>query len=425
MGISLDNFLYTLFLYLYANQRILSMLIGIVGKANCGKSTFFKAATLSDVLIANYPFATIKPNHGIGHVRVDCIETFFKVKCNPREGFCIHGQRFVPVELLDVAGLVPGAHEGRGLGNQFLDDLSNADLLIHVVDMAGLTDCEGKPCSAGMRDPCDDILFLEEELDYWYLGILKKVWRTFIRKIEVEHSEFEKAVAKQFSGLKVTEEMVRKTIKNLEIDLDEEKPSAWQEPRLFEFARELRKASKPMIIAANKSDRPEFDENFKKAKERFPGLLIVPCSAESELALREASRSELIEYIPGDADFKIIKEDKLDERRKKALEFVKNKILKKWKNTGVQQTLNSAVFDYLKYVYVFPGGLNKLADSKGNILPDCYLMQPGSTTLDFAFRIHTDIGNNFVKAIDVKKKVAVGKDHALKNGDVIEIMTKK
>lgn len=400
------------------------MLVGVVGKANVGKSTFFKAATLSDVLIANYPFATIKPNHGIGYVRIDCIETFFKVKCNPREGFCVKGQRFVPVELLDVAGLVPGAHEGRGLGNQFLDDLSNADLLIHVVDMAGLTDCEGKPCAAGMRDPCDDIRFLEEELDYWYLGILKKVWRGFIRKIEVEHSEFYKAVAKQFSGLKVTEEMVRRALKNLDVDIEKEKPSSWTEARLLEFSGELRKQSKPMIIAANKEDRPEFQDNFEKAKKEFPELLIVPCSAEAELALREASRSEIIDYIPGDSSFKIIHEEKIDDRQKKALAFVQ-KILDKWKNTGIQQVLNTAVFDYLKYIYVFPGGLNKLTDSKGNVLPDCYLMPPNTTALDFAFRIHTDIGNNFVKAIDVKKKVAVGKDHVLQNGDVIEIATKK
>jgi len=397
------------------------MLIGVVGKANVGKSTFFKAATLVDVLIANYPFATIKPNHGIGYVRVDCAENFFHVKCNPREGFCIDGQRFVPVELLDVAGLVPGAHEGRGLGNQFLDDLSPADLLIHVVDMAGTTDSEGKPTTG--HDPCKDILFLEEELDYWYLGILKKVWRTFTRKLEVEHSEFEKEVAKQFSGIKVTEEMVRKAVSKLVIDLEEEHASEWTEERLLEFARELRIQSKPMIIAANKADRLEFEENLKKAKEKFPELLIVPCSSESELALREAARAGIIKYIPGDEDFKILKD--VDERKRKGLEFVKEKFLKKWKITGVQQVLNKAVFDYLKYVYVFPGGTNKLTDSKGNVLPDCYLMPPGSTSLDFAFRVHTDIGKNFVKAIAVKKKVAIGKDHVLENGDVIEIMTKK
>lgn len=396
------------------------MLVGVVGKANVGKSTFFKSATLAEVLIANYPFATIKPNHGIGYVRVDCVEKFFHVKCNPREGFCIDGQRFVPVELLDVAGLVPGAHEGRGLGNQFLDDLSAADLLIHVVDMAGITDSEGKSCEK--HDPCLDIKFLEEELDYWYLGILKKIWRAFSRKLEVEHSEFAKGVAKQFSGLKVDEEMVKTVISRLNVDIEKERPSEWNEQRLFEFARELRIMSKPMIIAANKSDRPEFDENLKRAREQFPDLLIAPCSAESELALREAAKAEMIKYIPGDPDFEIIKE--IDERRRKALEFIKEKILKKWKSTGVQQVLNTAVFDYLKYVHVFPGGLNKLADSKGNILPDCFLMPPGTTALDFAFRIHTDIGNSFVKAIDVKKRVPVGKDHALKNGDVIEIMTK-
>lgn len=398
------------------------MLIGIVGKANVGKSTFFKAATLADVLIANYPFATIKPNHGVGYVRVDCIDTFFKVKCNPREGFCINGQRFVPVELLDVAGLVPGAHEGRGLGNQFLDDLSAADLLVHVVDMAGTTDSEGKPCSG--YDPCKDILFLEEELDFWYLGILKKVWRTFIKKIEVEHSEFAKGVAKQFSGLKVDEEMVKKAIGNLKINIEEERASEWTEERLLSFARELRILSKPMIIAANKSDMPDFEKNLQRAKESFPDTLIVSCSAVSELALREASRAGAIEYVPGDADFKIIKPGELDERKKRGLELIKEKIMNPWKSTGVQKVLNTAVFDYLKYVYIFPGGLNKLADSKGNILPDCYLMPPGTTALNFAFRIHTDIGNNFIKAIDVKKRVPIGKDAVLKNGDVIEIMTK-
>src|SRR3989338_5626200 len=139
------------------------MLIGVVGKANVGKSTFFKAATLAEVEIANYPFATIKPNHGTGYVRVDCAEKFFNVKCNPRFGYCIEGIRFVPVDMLDVAGLVPGAHEGKGMGNQFLDDLRQADALIHVVDVAGTTNEKGEPITPGSYDPADDIKFLEEE----------------------------------------------------------------------------------------------------------------------------------------------------------------------------------------------------------------------------------------------------------------------
>ncbi|MFH1823518.1 MAG: redox-regulated ATPase YchF [archaeon] len=395
------------------------MLIGIVGKANVGKSTFFKAVTLAEVLIANYPFATIKANHGIGYVRVDCAEKHFKVKCNPREGFCINGQRFVPVELLDVAGLVPGAHEGRGLGNQFLDDLSSADLLIHVVDMAGTTDSEGRPTTG--HDPCLDIKFLEEELDFWYLRILKKIWKTFIRKLEVEHTDFVKTIAKQFSGLKVTEEMIRDVLKKLGINLEKEIASKWTEQRLFEFTRELRIRSKPMIIAANKADKESFKENLEKAKNQFPDTLIIPCSAESELALREATKAELIEYIPGDSNFKILKE--LEEKKQKGLEFMQ-KFLDKFKSTGVQDVLNKSVFDFLKYIYIFPGGMTKLADSKGNILPDCFLLPPGSTALDFAYKLHTDFGDNFIKAMDVKKKIPIGKDHVLKSGDVVEIMAR-
>src|SRR3970040_2190760 len=115
------------------------MLIGLVGKPSSGKSTFFKAATLAEVDIAPYPFTTIKPNHGVGYVKVDCIDKEMGVQCQPAHGFCLKGQRFVPVELMDVAGLVPGASEGKGLGNQFLDDLNQADVLIHIIDIAGST----------------------------------------------------------------------------------------------------------------------------------------------------------------------------------------------------------------------------------------------------------------------------------------------
>ena len=111
------------------------MLIGLVGKPSVGKSTFFKAATLAEVEIASYPFTTIKPNHGVGYVKIDCIDKEFNVQCNPNHGFCIDHKRFVPVELMDVAGLVPGASEGKGLGNQFLDDLRQADVFLHIVEI--------------------------------------------------------------------------------------------------------------------------------------------------------------------------------------------------------------------------------------------------------------------------------------------------
>ena len=396
------------------------MLIGVVGKPNCGKSTFFKASTLVDVEIANYPFATIKPNHGIGYVKIDCIDSFFKVQCNPREGYCLNHKRFVPVELLDVAGLVPDAHLGKGLGLEFLNDLNQADALIHVIDVSGSTNEKGEVLAPLSYDPRNDIRFLETELNYWYLNILKKGWDKLARTMQQDKKEIAKTLAKQLSGLKVTEEIMERVMKTLNFH---ESPLKWTEEDLLSLATELRILTKPMIIAANKIDIPGAYENFKKIKEEFPNYTIIPCSSESELALKEAAKHNLIEYIPGSNDFKIIKE--LSEQQQKGLNFIKENILQKYNSTGVQEILNSIIFDNLKYIAIFPGGLNKLSDSKGNILPDCFLMKENSTALDFAYRLHTDFGKNFIKAIDVKSKLPVGRDHKLKHLDVIEIMSSK
>lgn len=394
------------------------MLIGLVGRPNTGKSTFFKAATLAEVEIANYPFATIKPHHAIGYVRVECIDKDFGKQCNPREGFCLEGNRFVPIELKDVAGLVPGASEGKGLGNQFLDDLREADAFILVLDTSGKTNEEGKPAENYYSGK--DVEFLEKELDLWYNGILKKVWKTFARQLESSKQNFVKAVANQFTGLKVIEEHIERAVRKTGLDV--EKPSSWSEDEIFKFASELRKESKPIIIAANKSDTDKAKENLEKLKEEFD-YKIIPCSAESELALREAARDGLIKYIPGDDNFEILQEDELNEKQKKALEFVKGNVLKSYGSTGVQDILNYAVFELLEYVAVFPAGVNKLEDSEGNVLPDCHLLPPKSTAHDFAYKIHKDFGDNFIKAINAKTKQIVGKEYELKHRDAIEIIT--
>jgi len=394
------------------------MLIGLVGKPSVGKSTFFKAATLAEVEIAAYPFTTIKPNSGIGYVRIECIDKEFKTKCNPHTGFCINGQRFVPIELMDVAGLVPGASEGKGLGNKFLDDLSGADLFIHIVDASGKTDIEGKITEN--HNPCEDLVFLEEELDKWYYNIFQKVWKSFIRKSELEDVKFSEAVSKQFSGLKVNENHVKQVLLKFNFS---DKPSSWNETQIKKFCSELRKISKPMIIAANKCDDVSAEKNLELIKQKFKDYLVIPCSADSELALRQASKIGLIEYIPGDKDFKILKD--LNDRQKTALEKIKRNVLEKFEfGTGVQKVLNYAVFDLLKYLTVFPASANKLGDSKGNILPDCFLLPQGSTALDFAYFLHSDFGKNFIKVIDARTKMAHGKEYVLKNRDALEIVTR-
>ncbi len=397
------------------------MLIGIVGKANVGKSTFFKAATLAEALIANYPFATIKPNRAFAFIKIDCVDKELGVQCNPKYGYCVRNKRFVPIELLDVAGLVPGAHLGKGMGNQFLDDLRQADAFIHVVDMAGTTNERGEPVQPGSYDPAFDIRFLEVELDMWVLNIIHRGWDKFARTITMEKTKLSTALAKQLSGLNVTEPIVEEAMRKL--NLNPEKPAEWTDQNLLDLAKYVRKITKPMLIVANKMDLPTAEANLERCKEEFPDYIIIPASGDSELALKEAAKAGLITYVPGESRFEM--SEKLNDKQKNALQYIQKNVLDRYESTGVQQALDTAVLELLKYIAIFPGGVGKLGDSQGRILPDCFLLPPGSTALDFAAHIHTDLAKNFVAAIDVKAKRKIGKDIPLHHRDVIEIMTSK
>jgi ribosome-binding ATPase len=393
------------------------MLIGIVGGPNRGKSTFFKACTLANVLIANYPFATIEPNKGFGFVKIDDAAKDFGKVANPRTGYIANGKRFVPVELLDVAGLVPGAHEGKGRGMDFLNDLNMADALIQVIDVSGSVTIEGEPTKPGTTDPAEDIRFLEIELDHWYMRILNNGWDRFARQVHQTHEKVPRAIAKQLSGVKVTEDLVQEAMKALHLP---EGIMDWNQEQIYHFSRYLRKKTKPMIIAANKIDVAGAMDNLHRLQKEFPDYRIIGCSAEIELALKEASKAGLITYIPGERHFAVNYPEKLNEKQQKAVDFMKQFLEKH--DSGVQTVLDTLVFDVLGYIAIHPGGVNNLVDSKGNCLPDCFLMPPGTTALDFAFRLHTDFGNKFIRAVDVRTKLPRGKDHVLKHLDVVEIV---
>ncbi|MBR9700364.1 redox-regulated ATPase YchF [Candidatus Woesearchaeota archaeon] len=397
------------------------MLIGIVGKPSCGKSTFFKAATLSEVEIANYPFTTIKPNHAIGFVKVKDPAIEFGKKSNPRMGYVLDGWRFVPVDLIDVAGLVPGAHKGEGMGSQFLNDLNQADALIHVIDISGSINERGEPCQPGGYDPLNDVRFLEKELDYWYKDLLSKSWVKFSRQVQQEKREIHIAIAKQLSGVGVSEEMSQNLV--IKLGLNEIPALSWTDDQLLSLAKEFRIRTKPMLIAANKIDVPGAKENLERLKKEFPDYIVIPCSSESELALKEAAKHGMMKYVPGENSFELTGD--LNEKQKAALEFIKSHVLDDLGTTGVQDVLNTAVFELLKYKPIYPGGVAKLEDSEGNVIPDCFLMPEKATALDFAFKLHTDFGKNFIKAINVKTKLPVGKDHILNAGDIIEIAARK
>lgn len=397
----------------------MSFTVGLVGKPSAGKSTFFKAATLADVAIAAYPFTTIKPNFGTGYVRVACADKDFGVQCNPRFGFCKNHVRFVPVEMIDVAGLVPGAHEGKGLGNQFLSDLSSADVLIHVIDAAGATNEKGENVPAGTHNPAADVGFLEDEIDLWYASILERHWYKMSRAANMQKKKIEDQITELFSGFKVTEKTVTEGIVALNLPPNAE---TWTPENLKELARHIRRDTKKILIAANKMDIPCAEKNFEALKKEFPHIYFVPCSAEMELALREAARKGAIEYIPGSSEFKVLSPEALNDKQKAALDFI-SRFLKKYGSTGVQQVLDAAVFDFLKYLAIFPGGVNKLADSKGNVMPDCFLLPPAATAKDFAYAIHTDFGKNFLYAVDVRTKKRIGGDALLKHRDVVEIVS--
>ena len=384
--------------------------IAIAGKPNTGKSTFFKSATMVDVAIASYPFTTIDANHGISHVRTKCPCKELGVNCNN----CINGNRFIPIEFIDVAGLVPDAHLGRGLGNEFLDQLRQAQAIIHVVDSSGGTDEEGNPVEVGSHDPVEDVRFLEREMTMWLFGILKRNWSKLARKIE--STRIEQVFAEQLMGAGADETRIKEALHNVSLG---DKPASWSEEDLLCISGEIRKTTKPMIIAANKFDiAPK--ENIQKLLS-LEGYMVVPTSSEAELILRMGEKSGLIKYVPGDADFEII--GKTSPAQKECLDRV-GSLLKQYGSTGLQECVNSTVFKLLDMIVAYPvEDENKFSDKDGMVLPDAFLMKKGDTAHDMAYQVHTDLGKSFLYAVDARTKLRLSEKHILEDGDIVKIVS--
>ena len=388
--------------------------VALAGKPNAGKSTFYTAATMADVDVANYPFTTVDPNRGVTYVRTECPCLDREERCGAEN--CRDGKRYVPVELLDVAGLVPGAHEGKGLGNQFLDELTNADVVLNVVDASGATNAEGEPVEVGSHDPLDDVDFVEEEMDLWLAGIVDRNWEGVERQSRAPDFDLESALSEMLTGFGATERDVTAVLRELEYPDD---PKAWDDDDRETLARAVRRRTKPIVVVANKVDAAP-DDAVDRIREGTDKP-VIPATADGELALRRAAEAGVVDYDPGDESFEIVGDVSDDQRA--GLDALRESMATHG-GTGVQTALNAAVYDLLDRITAYPvQDAGKWTDGTGNVLPDAFLLRAGATPRDLAYAVHSDIGEGYLHAVDARASRRIGEDHELSEGDVVKIVS--
>lgn len=387
--------------------------LALAGKPNAGKSTFYTAATMADVEVGNYPFTTIDANRGVSYARTACPCLDRDNRCDSDN--CRDGKRYVPVELYDVAGLVPGAHEGRGLGNQFLDELTDADAILHVVDAAGTTNAEGEPVEVGDHDPVEDVHFIEEEMDQWLAAIISRNWESIERQSRSPDFDIDESLAEMLTGIGATEADVAAVLRDLEYPED---PREWNDDTRTRLATDIRARTKPQIVVANKVDiAPEGNiERLREAAET-----VIPATADGELALRRAAEAGVVDYDPGDDSFDIVGD--ISDQQREGLERIGD-VMSEYGGTGIQEAIDTVAYDVLDHMTVYPvENETHWTDGQDNMLPDAHLLPRNSTPLDLAYAVHSDIGDGYVHAVDAREGRRISDDHELSEGDVVKIVS--
>jgi hypothetical protein len=394
--------------------------IGIIGKTNTGKTTFFNAATLQSAEVSTYPFTTKKPNLGQAQVKTICVCKELGVKDNPRNSTCLDGARFIPVQLIDLPGLIRGSWQGKGLGTQFLSVASQADALIHIADASGSVDVDGKITKPGMGNPIADIYDIEEEVVRWFAKSIEKTLSK-AKKPTKKGLDLDRVVAQDLAGMKITPTHISRALEATKLDAKD--LGQWKREDVWEFAKSIREISKPTLIVANKMDLAPGEKNYERLIKEFGQAFVIPASSDAELALRRAEQAGYIEYVPGEEEFKVKQPEKLTLDQREALTYVEQRVFSRWIRTGVQFALNTTVFKLLGMNVVYPvEDEDKFSDRKGNVLPDAFLIPYNASVSDLAAEIHTDLAKSMIYAVDARTKIHLPTDYMLKDRDVLKIV---
>ena len=394
--------------------------IGLIGKTNAGKTTFFNAATLLTAEVSTYPFTTKKPKMGQANAKAICVCKELGVNDSPRNSTCIDGSRFIPIQLIDLPGLIKGSWEGKGLGTQFLSVASQADALIHIADASGSVDAEGKLTKPGMGNPVADVYDIEEEIVRWYAKSIDKTLRK-IKKPSKKGSPVDQLFAQDLAGMKITATHIAHALSAT--SLTDKDLGKWSREDVWSFAKSVREISKPTLILANKMDIALGEKNYEKLIKEFGQAFVIAASSDAELALRRAEQSGFVEYVPGEEIFKVKDRSKLTAEQRNALTYVEQRVFSKWIRTGVQFALNTCVFKLLGMNVVYPvEDADKFSDRKGSVLPDAFLVPYNASVSDLAAQIHSELARTMIYAVDARTKIRLPTDYKLKDRDVVNIV---